>query len=117
MLGVFLGLQSGYTKYSCFLCLSNSRADGEHYEKMHWPTREELTPGIYSVIKELFVSREKILLPPLRIKLDLLKQFVKALDFEGEVFQDTRLMFFRLSDAKIKEGIFVGPQISTMLKI
>ena len=45
MQGVLLGLQSGYTKYSCFLCLWNSRADGEHYEKMHWPTQEEVTPG------------------------------------------------------------------------
>ena len=35
MLGILLDLKSGYTKYSCFLCLWNSRADGEHYEKMH----------------------------------------------------------------------------------
>ena len=32
MLGVLLALQSGYTKYFWFLCLWNSRADGE---KMH----------------------------------------------------------------------------------
>ena len=43
MLGFLLGLQGGYTKYSCFLCLWNSRADGEHYKKIHWPTWEELT--------------------------------------------------------------------------
>ena len=116
MLGVFLGLQSGYTKYSCFLCLWNSRADGENYEKMHWPIREELTPGMYNVIKEPLVSLEKVLLPPLHIKLGLVKQFVKALDFQAEVFQEIRLMFPRLSDAKIKRGIFVGPQRSTMLK-
>ena len=30
MLGFFPGLQGGYTKYSCFLCLWNSGADGEH---------------------------------------------------------------------------------------
>ena len=60
-------------------------------------------------------KREKVLLPPLHIKLGLIKQFIKALDFE-EVFQEIRLMFSRLSDAKIKEGTFVGPQISTMLK-
>ena len=83
---------------------------------MHWPTREELTPGMYYVIRELFVSREKVLLPPLHIKLGLVKQFVKALGFEGEFFQDIRSMFFRLSDAKIKRGIFVGTQVSTMLK-
>ena len=38
------------------------------------------------------------------------------MSFEGEVFQYICSMFFRLSDAKIKGGIFVGPQISTMLK-
>ena len=44
MLGFLLGLQSGYTKYSCVLCLWNSRADDERYEEIHCPTREELTP-------------------------------------------------------------------------
>ena len=116
MLGFLLDLQGGYTKYSCFLCLWNSRADGEHYEKTHWPTREELTPGMYNVIREPLISREKVLLPPLHVKLGLVKQFVKALNFEGEVFQEIRSMFPRLSKAKIKGGIFVGPQINTMLK-
>ena len=62
------------------------------------------------------VSQEKVLLPPLHIKLCLVKQFVKALGFEGEVFQDIRSMFFSLSDAKMNGEIFGGPQISTMLK-
>ena len=60
MLGFLLGLQGGYTKYSCFLCLWNSRADGEHYKKIHWPTQEELTPGMYNVIREPFISRGKV---------------------------------------------------------
>ena len=114
ILGVLLGLHSGYTKYSCFLCLWNSRANGEHYKKMHWPTQEELTSGMCNVIREPLVSQEKVL-PPLHIKLGLVKQFVKALDFE-EVFQEIHSMFPRLSNAKIKGRIFVGPQISTMLK-
>ena len=83
---------------------------------MHWPTQKELTPGMFNVIREPLVSQEKVLLPPLHIKLGLVKQLVKALDFEGEVFQEIRLIFPRLSDAKIKGEIFVGPQISTMLK-
>ena len=95
--------------------MSNSRADGEHFEKMHWPTPEELTPRMCNVIREPLVSRKNVLLPPLYIKLGLIKQFVKALDFE-EVFQEILSMFARLLDAKIKGGIFVGPQISTMLK-
>ena len=72
----FLGLPGEYTKYSCFLCLCNSRVDGEHYEKIHWPTREELTPGMYNVIREPLISREKVLLPPLHIKLGLLCQMI-----------------------------------------
>ena len=53
---------------------------------------------------------------PLHIKLGLVKQSVKALDFEDEVFQKIRLMFLRLQDAKIKGGIFVSPLIDSMLK-
>ena len=116
MLVFLLGLQGGYTKYSCFLCLWNSRVDGEHYEIIHWPTREELTPGIYNVMREPLKSPEKVLLPPLYIKLGLVKQCIKALDFEGEVFQEFLSMFPRLSEAKIKGGIFVGPEINPILK-
>ena len=86
MLEFVLGLQGGYTKYSCFLYLWNRRADSEHYAKIPWPTRQELTPEMYNVIKEPLVSRKNVLLPPLHIKLGLVKQFDKALDFEREVF-------------------------------
>ena len=41
---------------------------------------------------------------------------MKALDFGGETFQEIRLMFPKLSEAKIKGGIFVGPQVKAMLK-
>ena len=114
MLEFLLGLQGRYTKHSCFLCLWNIRAEGEHYEKIHWLTLEELTPGMYNVIREPFISWEKVLLSPLHIKLGLVKQFVKALDFEGEVFQEIHSMFSRLSEAKIKGGIFVVSQIITI---
>ena len=67
------------------------------------------SPGIYNVIREPLISREKVLLPPLHIKLGLVKQFVKA-------FQEIRSMFPSLSEAKIKGGIFIGPQINTRLK-
>ena len=46
------------------------------------------------------ISREKVFLQSLHIKLGLVKQFVKALDFE-EVFQEICSMFPRLSEAKI----------------
>ena len=87
MIGFLLGLQAGYTKYSCFLCLWDSRAATEHYKRIDWPLRTELEPGKFNVAKQPLVQRDKILLPPLHIKLGLIKKF----------------------------GIFIGPQVKVML--
>jgi len=59
------------------------------------------------------VSREKVPLPSLHIKLDLTKPSIKALDFE-DVFWKIVSLFTRLSNAKMK--VFVGPQINTVLE-
>ena len=115
MLAFLLGQQGGYTKYSCFLCLWNSRADDQHYSRKQWPLREELTPGAHNVIRQPLVLREKILLPTLHIKLGLAKQFVKALKSDSEAFKHVQAMFPKLSEAKMKGGIFTGPQIRQML--
>ena len=45
-----------------------------------------------------------------------MKQFTNALDKEGQCFMYIRKQFEKLSDAKIKEGIFDGPQIRKMFK-
>ena len=54
MLAFLLGQQGGYTKYSYFLCLWNSRAE-QHYSRKLWPLREELTPGAHNVIRQPLV--------------------------------------------------------------
>ena len=43
-------------------------------------------------------------------------QFVKALDKDAACFQYIRHKFPKISDAKLKEGIFNGPQIRTFPK-
>ena len=43
MIAFLLGLQGGYTKHSCFLCLWDSRADEQHYVVKNWPPREDHT--------------------------------------------------------------------------
>jgi hypothetical protein len=56
-------------------------------------------------------------LPPLNLKLGLVKNFVKAMKKDGPVFfLYLQQKFPRLSEAKIKEGIFVGPQIRELTK-
>jgi len=47
----------------------------------------------------------------LYIKLGLMKNFVQGMDKIGRGFEYLRNKFPNVSDAKIKEGIFKGPQI------
>jgi len=53
----------------------------------------------------------KILLPPLHIKLGLMKQFVKALYQESKAFKYIQAYFTKLSEGKVKAGVFIEPQI------
>ena len=86
VIAILLGLQSGYTKYCFFLCGWDSRARDSHYVRKSWPKRQSLTPGFKNVAHEPLIESSKILLPPLHIKLGLIKNFVKALDVNGSAF-------------------------------
>ena len=59
---------------------------------------------------------KKVLLPPLHIKLGLVKQFVKKLNPESDAFKHIQELFPKLSEAKVKAGIFVGPQVKRLMK-
>lgn len=115
--GLLLGMQKGYTKYMCFLCLWDSRATDQHYCTKTWPSRNEFEPGKANVEDMPLVDPKKILLPPLHIKLGLAKQFIKQLKHDGKAFQYLKTdLFPRLSEAKLKEGVLVGPQIRKLMK-
>ena len=108
-------MQGGYTKFCCFLCEWDSRAKDKHYKVKTWPQRKSLTPGLKNVSQEPLVPSDNIFLPPLHIKLGLMKNFVKAMNKDGAGFQYLKTKFPRISDAKLKEGIFVGPQIRELM--
>ncbi|EEZ99611.2 hypothetical protein TcasGA2_TC002128 [Tribolium castaneum] len=84
--------------------------------KKNWPERKGLTVGKENIINAALVSREKIILPPLHIKLELMKQYVKALDKNGSGFNYISQKFPGLSKEKINAGIFDGPQIRLLMK-
>lgn len=113
---MLMGMQGGYTKYMCFLCLWDSRADAQHYKKKHWPQRLMFLPGEANVEKVPLVDPNKIILPPLHIKLGLIKNFVKKLKPESSAVLYLKEKFPRLSEAKIKEGVFIGPQIKKLMQ-
>ena len=69
-----------------------------------------------NVIHNPIVCRDKIIFPPHHIKLGLMKQFVKALNVDGECFQHLICTFSGLSHEKIKTVVFNGPQIRTLVR-
>lgn len=116
IISLTLGQQLGYTSYPCFLCLWNSRDDNNHYTDYEWPLRKELAKGDKNVENEPLINPQKVLLPPLHIKLGLMKQFFKALPKDGKTFAYIRSKFLKLSEAKVKAGVFVGPQIRKLMQ-
>ncbi|GFY01569.1 uncharacterized protein TNCV_2607531 [Trichonephila clavipes] len=114
MVNFLLGQQGGYTKFPCFMCLWDSRDKQHLWSQKVWPVREELKVGTQNVMP--LVSRDRIILPPLHIKLSIMKQFVKALAKSGECFNFLSRKFPGLSIEKLKSSIFDGPQIRQLVK-
>ncbi|UYV73752.1 hypothetical protein LAZ67_11000718 [Cordylochernes scorpioides] len=67
--------------------------------------------GYKNIANLPLIDSENIYLPPLHIKLGLIKNFVKAMDRNASGFAYLKQKNSSISEAKIKEGIFVGPQI------
>ena len=57
-----------------------------------------------------------MILPPLHIKLDFIRQFVKAFNKEDAYFKVIQEKLPNLSAEKVKERVFIGPQIRKLTK-
>ena len=108
VVALLLRMQLTLTKYCCFTCEWDKK---NYYVNKLWPKRSPLTPGEKNAVSPPLVLPEKIYLPPLHTKLGLVKNFVKGMNKTGHGFEYVRNKFPNVSDAKIKEGIFIGPQI------
>ena len=69
-----------------------------------------------NVENQPLVEPSKILLPSIYLKLGLMKNFVKAMNQEEAAFTYLWEKFPRLGEAKLIEGIFIGPQIRDLIK-
>ena len=97
-----LGQQGGYW---------DSRVADQHRVKKDWPAQEDLAVGDKNIINKPLVNRDRIILPPLYIKLGLMKQFVKALNKDGDYFNYIAKTFPGLNMENFKAGIFHEPRI------
>ncbi|XP_061409988.1 uncharacterized protein LOC133344058 [Lethenteron reissneri] len=115
MVAFLMGLQGGFTKFTCYLCLWDSRDTKAHYHRWDWPQWTEFSVGRNNVKWEPLVDLRKVLMSPLHIKLGLMKQFVRAVDRESAAFKYLQY-FSKLSEAKVKAGVFVRSQIKKILE-
>jgi hypothetical protein len=112
---LLLGIQKGLKKYCCLVCEWESRTRSFRYTRIDWPARKTLESGIMNVENKPIVEPSKILLPSMHLKLGLMKTSVKATNQVEAAFTYLREKFPRLSEAKLKEGIFIGPQIRELI--
>ena len=97
------------------MCKWDSTDRINHWIKRDWPLRESFTPGYRNILHSAFVDRSNVILPPLHIKLGLMKQ-LKALNKEGACFKYIQEKFLNMSAEKVRKSVFVGPQIRTLTK-
>jgi hypothetical protein len=71
--------------------------------------------GGQNVINETLVVRDRIILPPLYIKLGQMKQSVKALNKDGSCTEYIAHKLPGLTMKKLKAGIFDSPQIRKLI--
>ena len=60
-------------------------------------------------VRKPLVDTEKMLLPSIRIKLGLMRNFVKAANKHGKDYEHLRENLPVLSDVKLQECFFIGP--------
>ncbi|GBM81085.1 hypothetical protein AVEN_126209-1 [Araneus ventricosus] len=104
-----------YSDHKWAVC-GDLRDRKQYYIKKEWPIRKTLDSGVKNIQRENLLDAKKVLLLPLHIKLGLMKQCVKALPKEDECFKYLCDQFPGLSEAKLKEGVFVEPDIRKMTK-
>lgn len=115
IISILLGQQGGFTLNPCYLCQWNSRERASHWTKVY--EKRMLCTSQRNVKHKALVDPQDVIIPPLHIKLGIMKQFTKALPYDGHTYKFIRKTFPKLSDAKIKEGIFTGPDIRKLTKM
>lgn len=116
LIEMLIGMQPGFKEQYCFLRRCDSWATDENYIKSSWPPRALYQLGLCSINTPLVDSRN-VLLPPLHILLGLMKHFIETFGRRNSRgVQYIKEKFPKITYAKLKESIFVRPQIREVLK-
>ena len=115
---IIMGLRGGFSANQCFLCEWEGHAYKLHYSGKNWKRRTSFKVSDSCIDLEPLVSASEILLPPLHIKLGLVKNFIKALVKQNKkdqqksgTFNETidflSMVFPKLSNGKLEQGLYI----------
>lgn len=110
VVGILQGLVPGYARHQCFICLWEGRKDALHYDYTHkWPLRINFKAGqrALSQLETPLVDEELIILPPLHIKLGLVRNFIIKLIRTNQEAHQFLVKFMNnlgVSTAKVNNG-------------
>lgn len=115
MVAILCGIKQAYSKHQCLLCKWEGRADDFHYD-YEWEARDERRVGEYSIVFEPLIDAELVILPPLHIKLRLIKNFLIALYRRNPDTLTFLIEYFKnqLSPAKVTAGGLNGKQTNNL---
>lgn len=118
VVAIVTGIRRGYSKHQCFLCTWEGRKDDLHYTDHIWKIRDTRVVGEHSIDYIPLVEAASVILPPLHIKLGLIKNFLIALYRLNPPVLPYLTDFFKLhsSPLKVKAGTLNGPQTNMLLE-
>ena len=102
-------------KISLLLVFVGQHGKNRALDKKDWPVGSELIPGSLNVLVPPLMAHSKIVFPPFHIKLGIMKQFVEALEKDGDCFKYICIKFPGLTIEKLEAGIFDGLQIRKLI--
>ena len=94
----------------CFFFFS--QVDTDHFGKK---PRENSTVRRFNFKVISLVNPKNILLPPLHVKLRLMKTFFKAMNHDGAAFTYFKAKFGLFKSEAKQKGVFIGPKIGKLL--
>jgi len=104
---LLVGMQLAFTRFCCFLCEWDFGTKDCHCCMKEWYRCEQFQPGQKDIRNEPLVHLKKIFL----LSLHVTKSFVKVLDHDGKAFHYLLQNSPQISETKIREGNFFGPQM------
>ena len=104
----------GLQQYGCYMCLWQSRKKNR-YGHADWPFRTSHVVGKENQKSKPLILQNRILLPPLHIKLGIVKNFITSILSNLSAAERLHTLFPNLSGMKLKAGVLTGPDIKKLV--